>query len=176
MTEYIPACAVPTAKFPMGRTGTSAGYATHRRLGEQACPECLHGHNESSAKRRAGLSDEGKARLKKSRRQAAERYRKADHGLQLAAVKRYRERQKEIIRAAKVKPCADCGVQYPFYVMQFDHIDPSEKEFTIGSGRGGLNTERLLREISKCEVVCANCHAERTNTRNPARYMKTGDF
>lgn len=75
-------------------------------------------------------------------------------------------RNREIIRKAKEKPCADCGIQYPFYVMQFDHL--GNKEFTISSG-GASSVMRLLAEISKCEVVCANCHAERTyQRRQPA--------
>jgi hypothetical protein len=55
-------------------------------------------------------------------------------------------------------------VQYPYYVMQFDHL--GDKEFTIGlSVRRSVGYKRLMSEIAKCEVVCANCHAERTFQR-----------
>lgn len=80
-------------------------------------------------------------------------------------------RQKELLRKtlreAKAKPCTDCNVEYPYYVMQFDHL--SAKEFTIGSYAGTTGSvKRLLAEIAKCEVVCANCHAERTHQRRLA--------
>lgn len=71
--------------------------------------------------------------------------------------------RKDITRQAKDRPCTDCGIQYPYYVMHFDHVR-GEKKFNIGAARD-YNTEKLLAEIEKCEVVCANCHAERTYQR-----------
>jgi len=73
-----------------------------------------------------------------------------------------RLRNQIIIRGAKNRLCADCGVQYPYYVMQFDHRDRMGKLFTIGSRGPVTSTRRLQAEIAKCDVVCANCHAERT--------------
>jgi hypothetical protein len=67
-----------------------------------------------------------------------------------------------VINQQKDKPCMDCKMKYPYYVMQFDHRDPKHKKFTIGSdSRTAL--QPLLDEIAKCDVVCANCHAERTH-------------
>jgi len=65
---------------------------------------------------------------------------------------------RKIIHEAKDVPCADCGIRYPYYVMQFDHL--GDKEFTIGRYPKTYSAKRLLKEIAKCEVVCANCHAE----------------
>lgn len=71
---------------------------------------------------------------------------------------------RSIVQAAKDVPCTDCGIQYPYYVMQFDHT--GDKNFTIGVyARQALGAQRLIEEIAKCEVVCANCHAERTYQR-----------
>lgn len=71
---------------------------------------------------------------------------------------------KALIRAAKDRPCVDCGVRYPYYVMQFDHI--GEKDFTIGlAARRSISPARIAAEIERCEVVRANCHAERTHQR-----------
>lgn len=56
----------------------------------------------------------------------------------------------------------DCGVEYASYVMQYDHRDPATKCFTISAAPGKYTADEVLDEIAKCDVVCANCHAERT--------------
>jgi hypothetical protein len=71
------------------------------------------------------------------------------------------------------KPCADCGVPYRYWVMQVDHVpERGAKAFTVSltytSGRVRrvmVTRDQLMAEIDKCEVVCANCHAERTHSR-----------
>lgn len=73
-------------------------------------------------------------------------------------------KRREFVRSMKDCPCADCGVKYPYYVMDFDHREGETKEFGLNSlGRLTLNV--LKREISKCDVVCSNCHRERTQRR-----------
>ncbi len=68
------------------------------------------------------------------------------------------------IREAKNKPCADCGICYPFYVMDFDHREGTEKSFHVSQmKRWPLKT--ILLEIAKCDVVCANCHRIRSHNR-----------
>ena len=73
-------------------------------------------------------------------------------------------RHREFMRRAKSRPCADCGVQYPYYVMDFDHRDGATKSFML-SDITRATSKSLLREIEKCDVVCANCHRERTHRR-----------
>lgn len=43
--------------------------------------------------------------------------------------------------------------------MEFHHLDPSKKEFTL-SKRGARSLERLRAEVDKCVLLCSNCHAE----------------
>lgn len=74
-----------------------------------------------------------------------------------------RRRLRAFVQEKKDKPCADCDVKYPYYVMQFDHT--SDKEYTIGVLVNLNNRGKLEAEIEKCDVVCANCHAERTHRR-----------
>jgi hypothetical protein len=42
--------------------------------------------------------------------------------------------------------------------MQFDHL--GDKAFNISMEGRHFSFARLSREVAKCEVVCANCHAE----------------
>jgi hypothetical protein len=69
---------------------------------------------------------------------------------------------RETVIREKSRPCADCGKSFPHYVMDFDHVR-GEKLFSVSAGRReGFGLDRLMEEIAKCEVVCANCHRERT--------------
>jgi hypothetical protein len=64
-------------------------------------------------------------------------------------------------------PCADCGQYYPSYVMHFDHL--RDKEFAVSRMISDTKSlESILEEITKCEIVCANCHAVRTHNRLPS--------
>lgn len=60
------------------------------------------------------------------------------------------------------KGCMDCGEKDPI-VLELDHRERAEKNFSIGDkARLGFSLERMQQEISKCDVVCANCHRRRT--------------
>lgn len=55
--------------------------------------------------------------------------------------------------------CVVCDYDKCQQVLQFHHIDPNEKEFTIASS-GTLDFDKLKSEVDKCVLVCANCHGE----------------
>ena len=84
---------------------------------------------------------------------------------------RYLERQrsrraelKAIIARAKDVPCADCGGQFPRFVLEFDHRDRRTKRFSIAAfWKVTADVEVVLAEIAKCDIVCANCHRVRTH-------------
>jgi transcription elongation factor Elf1 len=69
------------------------------------------------------------------------------------------------IKEQKNKPCMDCGISYPYYVMDFDHRNPSEKSGNLAR-MGASPFEEIIAEIAKCDLVCANCHRERTYGEN----------
>ena len=99
---------------------------------------------------------------------AAQRHYQANRAVVIeraAKAKRETVRQvSEFLRGLKSKPCLECGVSYPWYVMQFDHVR-GEKSFNLGDRRKWTSMARVQAEVIKCEVVCANCHAERTYQR-----------
>lgn len=51
--------------------------------------------------------------------------------------------------------CIKCGYSNR-HILQFHHIDPSNKEFAIG--RNDFSFNRLLEESKKCILLCPNCH------------------
>jgi len=72
--------------------------------------------------------------------------------------------RRDYIISAKNKPCMDCGIEYHFSIMQFDHVR-GEKKFNLSKAHRNYSMPQIIEEISKCEVVCANCHAYRTWSR-----------
>lgn len=54
--------------------------------------------------------------------------------------------------------CEECGID-DIRVLEFDHIDPSKKIDAVGNMVAkGRNQKELIDELSKCRVLCANCH------------------
>jgi hypothetical protein len=61
-------------------------------------------------------------------------------------------------------PCIDCG-EADILVLEFDHVR-GKKDGNIANFIGeGKSWQRILLEIAKCEVRCANCHRRRTVER-----------
>jgi hypothetical protein len=54
--------------------------------------------------------------------------------------------------------CVTCG---SVSELQFDHIDPDTKSFTIG-GRIRCDLEEVLEELKKCQLLCKKCHLEKS--------------
>ena len=72
----------------------------------------------------------------------------------------FKKRLKEIKENAG---CADCG-QTNHIDLDFDHL--KDKKYNISRMiHDGFSWAAIKKEISKCEVVCANCHRIRTYNR-----------
>lgn len=61
-------------------------------------------------------------------------------------------------------PCTDCR-ESDILVLEFDHLHSKEGNISAMVA-WGYSWSRILREIEKCEVVCANCHRKRTALRS----------
>lgn len=61
----------------------------------------------------------------------------------------YREFKKSLM-------CAKCGEDHPG-CLDFHHRDEEEKDRPV-SQMLRLGKKRILAEIAKCDVLCANCH------------------
>lgn len=55
--------------------------------------------------------------------------------------------------------CSVCGYKTCVDALEFHHVNPSEKEFTI-SKRPCRALEKLKKELDKCILLCSNCHKE----------------
>ena len=60
----------------------------------------------------------------------------------------------------KTLKCENCD-ENRWYVLDFHHEDPSEKDITVSSAvQKCKSKDYILKEINKCTVLCSNCHRE----------------
>lgn len=50
--------------------------------------------------------------------------------------------------------------------LEFDHINPKNKNFSIGSKIRSFSKEKLLEELEKCQLLCRSCHKEKNKIDN----------
>ena len=73
------------------------------------------------------------------------------------------ERKKQLIEIAGGE-CCDCGYKKNISALEFHHLDPDKKSFGIDLRKCSCaKWERLVEEVKKCVLICANCHRERHN-------------
>jgi len=76
--------------------------------------------------------------------------------------------KRKYLNEIKSVPCMDCGICYPSYIMDLDHRDPSQKIMKVSSLVKRGSWQAFLDEIKKCDIVCSNCHRERTHNPHHA--------
>ena len=65
--------------------------------------------------------------------------------------------------------CSDCGESDPL-VLTFDHIKGQKRMNISQMVNQGYSKNAIHAEISKCEIVCANCHLRREKKRRGTIY------
>ena len=86
-------------------------------------------------------------------------------GLSAADTIRYKKRKlKNLLIQHKGGKCQVCGYNKCEGALQFHHRDPKEKEFglaNINLNDSNFSLGKLFEEVDKCDLLCANCHAEK---------------
>lgn len=62
------------------------------------------------------------------------------------------------------KGCFDCGYSKHGFALDFDHL-PGEEKLKSISVMLSWSWSKIMAEVLKCDVVCANCHRIRTISR-----------
>jgi len=76
------------------------------------------------------------------------------------AVSKRRRKIREMAVKAKGGKCQVCGYATWQGSLEFHHLDPKKKDFSISVDGTTRSWERVRNEIEKCILLCANCHRE----------------
>jgi hypothetical protein len=71
-----------------------------------------------------------------------------------------RLRLKKLLVESRGGHCQICGYSRCLTALDFHHIDESTKEFGLSQRSLTRSWEKILIELKKCVLVCANCHRE----------------
>ena len=76
---------------------------------------------------------------------------------QIERVKEVKKIKREWFNSLKIGlKCRQCGQDHPA-TLDFHHIDPNKKDFNLSCFMN-ISKSKILAEIKKCSVFCANCH------------------
>jgi hypothetical protein len=76
------------------------------------------------------------------------------------AVTDRRRRVKAMLVEEAGGSCITCGYDRCLAALQFHHVDPETKLFSLGRQGVARSLEKAQAEARKCVLLCANCHAE----------------
>lgn len=96
-----------------------------------------------------------------------QRKRRAEKGAEIREYMRQRSADNRawVTEKKESSPCMDCGEFHKGCVMQYDHKPQYIKTRDV-SKMVSFSRERIQEEIDKCDLVCANCHAYRTDDKS----------
>jgi transposase-like protein len=105
---------------------------------------------------------------------SGQRYRCRTCRVEAVSARRRRVKQRLVDEAGGA--CHLCGYARYTGAMQFHHVDPEAKAFSIADRGVARSLERARAEARKCVLVCANCHAEvEAGVATIARPASVGD-
>jgi hypothetical protein len=77
-------------------------------------------------------------------------------------LKQHKRKIKHILVTYKGGKCEICGYDKCEGALQFHHRNPNEKDFVLSKANLSKYTlDELYKEVDKCDLLCANCHAEK---------------
>ena len=79
-----------------------------------------------------------------------------------ATKKRRTQLQSKVNEIKSNSPCVDCGGSFHPVAMDFDHVRGTKKYGISEMVGKAMPWDKILKEIEKCDVRCANCHRIKT--------------
>ena len=84
----------------------------------------------------------------------------------------YKQRRIDALKVIMGNKCISCGTSKN---LEFDHINPKTKNFSITTYAGASN-QKFLREASKCQLLCKSCHSFKTWATDGRKRSKHGSI
>lgn len=78
----------------------------------------------------------------------------------MLSVSKRRFKLKNLAVEYKGGKCIKCGYNKCIYALEFHHLNPLDKDFSISAKGYTRSWENVKKEIDKCILVCSNCHRE----------------
>jgi len=129
---------------------------------KEECIEAEKKHRQRVASRKYYNKNKKKTvRDKNKDAESSRKYRK-NHRERINNKNNYRKKKKRqwIIDLKQKMMCKRCNND-KFYCLDFHHLNPEEKDFSISHAISRkYGKQRILDEIKKCIVLCKNCHSE----------------
>lgn len=125
----------------------------------KVCTVCGKRKALSKFYRRASSSDGVRSACKECSKTQQHAYTRTHLGQLVQSKKDRRARMRVWFQKLKSRAaCKACGEDDP-RCLDFHHRDPTEKEFKLADAiRQGWSKKKIVEEIAKCDVLCANCH------------------
>ena len=79
--------------------------------------------------------------------------------------KKIRKERRQYLEEYLGGKCVRCGTTER---LEFDHIKPENKSYTIACNITSFSLEELILEVDKCQLLCRPCHIEKSR--------ENGDF
>ena len=82
--------------------------------------------------------------------------------------RRIRKERRQYLEEYLGGKCVKCGATER---LDFDHIIPADKSYTIGSNITCFSLEELILEVDKCQLLCRPCHIEKSHEEGDWRKL-----
>lgn len=134
------------------------------------CTACDKDKDESQYNKNKAKKDGLSSLCRECQRQKTAEYYAKNRDYHKAYVGKMKERIKQDTRQKmwdylSCHPCVDCDCANPI-VLDFDHVRGTKKYNVSMMIDWTFSWEKIMLEIEKCEVRCANCHRIKTHKDN----------
>jgi len=132
--------------------------AEYDRKWYQKNKEKISEYNQLNKEKRAEYNRKWEVKNKEKRREQKRKYREENKENRLEYAKAHRDKRRAYCREYLGGKCVVCGTTHN---LQFDHIKREEKKYNI-TEKLTIKFDNLKEELDKCQLLCVDCHLEKT--------------
>ena len=150
-------CAKSTVSYHLNRNGLGKEVRLNNEVIKQV-KEYYLTHSLIETSTRFGISTSSVSKYADIKRSASSYETRKKNKIE--AVQRRRTKIKQLAVDYCGGKCIKCGYDKYIGALEFHHVDPTKKDFSIGGGGHTRKWEITKKELDKCLLLCSNCHKE----------------